>query len=109
MAFMVVKMCVRIRSRNAQKWRRRVQFCTAMEWDDLRYVLAIARGKTLSVAAAKLNVSHTTVGRRLRTIEKRLSVRLFDQKPDIGTSTYPVPSIGRFFYAGAKVKLDKIF
>ena len=33
---------------------------------------------------------------------------LFNQKPDIGTNTYPVPSIGRFFYAGAKVKLDKI-
>jgi outer membrane receptor protein involved in Fe transport len=34
---------------------------------------------------------------------------VFGQKPDIGTSTYPVNSIGRFLYAGAKVKLDKIF
>jgi iron complex outermembrane receptor protein len=34
---------------------------------------------------------------------------LFDQKPDIGTNTYPVPSVGRFFYAGAKVKLDRLF
>lgn len=30
----------------------------------------------------------------------------FDQKPDIGTNTYPVSSIGRFFYFGAKVKLQ---
>jgi outer membrane receptor protein involved in Fe transport len=33
---------------------------------------------------------------------------LFDQKPDIGTTTYPVPSVGRFFYAGAKVRLKDI-
>jgi outer membrane receptor protein involved in Fe transport len=30
---------------------------------------------------------------------------VFGQKPDIGTNTYPVSSVGRFFYAGAKVKL----
>lgn len=53
-----------------------------MEWDDLRYVLAIARGKTLSRAAAGLHTSHTTVGRRLRAIEERLGVRLFDQTPE---------------------------
>lgn len=58
-----------------------------MEWDDLRYVLSVSRGKTLSVAASKLGVSHTTVGRRLRAIEKRLGVRLFDQKPDAFTAT----------------------
>lgn len=58
-----------------------------MEWDDLRYVLALARGRTLSVAARKLGVSHSTVGRRLRAIEKRLGVRLFDQKPDAFTTT----------------------
>jgi outer membrane receptor protein involved in Fe transport len=30
---------------------------------------------------------------------------LFNQKPDIGTSTYPVSSVGRYFFAGARVKL----
>lgn len=30
---------------------------------------------------------------------------LFNQKPEIGTNTYPVPSVGRFFYAGARVRL----
>jgi len=34
---------------------------------------------------------------------------LFNQKPDIGTSRYPVSALGRFFFAGAKVKLDKLF
>lgn len=30
---------------------------------------------------------------------------IFKQKPEIGTNTYPVPSVGRFFFAGARVKL----
>jgi outer membrane receptor protein involved in Fe transport len=31
---------------------------------------------------------------------------VFGQRPDIGTDTYPVPSIGRYFFAGARVKLN---
>ena len=53
-----------------------------MNWEDLRYVLAISRGHTLSRAAALLGTAHTTVGRRLRSIEKALGVRLFDQKQE---------------------------
>ena len=50
-----------------------------MKWDDLQYVLAVARKGTLSKAASSLGVTHTTVGRRLRAIESDLNVRLFDQ------------------------------
>lgn len=53
-----------------------------MSWDDLRYVLALAREHTLSGAASKLAVTHTTVGRRLDEIERTLGVRLFDRTPD---------------------------
>lgn len=53
-----------------------------MDWDDLRYVLAIVRERTLSRAAAALGTSHTTVGRRLRGIEEALGVRLFDATPE---------------------------
>lgn len=53
-----------------------------MEWDDLRYVLAVARERSLSGAAALLSTSHTTVGRRLRALERSLGARLFDQTPD---------------------------
>lgn len=53
-----------------------------MDWDDLRIVLAVARGRTLSAAATTLGVTHTTVGRRLRGIEEALGVRLFDHTPD---------------------------
>ncbi|MDP1914824.1 MAG: LysR family transcriptional regulator [Myxococcales bacterium] len=50
-----------------------------MDWDDLRYVLALHRQKTLSGAATALNVTRTTVGRRLKEAEDRLGVRLFDR------------------------------
>lgn len=53
-----------------------------MSWDDLRYLLAVARHGTLLGAAASLGVVHTTVGRRLTTLEERLGVRLFDRTPE---------------------------
>lgn len=53
-----------------------------MEWDDLRYVLALKNHPTLAAAATALGVTHTTVGRRLRTLEKTLGVRLFDRTPE---------------------------
>ncbi|MGK6320427.1 TonB-dependent receptor plug domain-containing protein [Sphingomonas sp. DT-204] len=33
---------------------------------------------------------------------------VFGQKPDIGTSTYPVDSIGRYIFFGARVKMPKL-
>jgi len=53
-----------------------------MDWDDLRYVLAVSRDRSLSLAGAHLGVSHTTVSRRIRAIEEGLGVRLFDRTPD---------------------------
>ena len=53
-----------------------------MDWDDLRYVLAISRERTLSGAAKSLGVTRTTVGRRVCAIEENLGVRLFDRTPD---------------------------
>ena len=53
-----------------------------MDWDDLRYVLALSRQKTLSGVAQDFGESHSTVGRRLRAFERKLGARLFDQTPD---------------------------
>jgi len=58
-----------------------------MEWDDLRYILAIHREKTLSAAATTLGVTRTTVGRRLKEAEARLGVRLFDRSDEGLTAT----------------------
>lgn len=53
-----------------------------VQWDDLRFALAIARTGTLSAAAESLSVSHTTVSRRLRAMEEQLGARLFDATPE---------------------------
>lgn len=52
-----------------------------MNWDDLRIVLATARSRTLIGAASSLGVAHSTVGRRLRSVEQSLGVQLFDRTP----------------------------
>lgn len=50
------------------------------DWDDFRFVLAIARGGTVSAAAKQLGVDHTTVIRRIDRLERRLSAKLFDRR-----------------------------
>ncbi len=52
-----------------------------LEWDDLRYVLAVASEGSLAGAARSLGVNHTTVLRRVGVFEKRLGLRLFERLP----------------------------
>ena len=49
------------------------------EWDDLRFFLAVARGGTISEGAKALQVNPTTVSRRIRALEERLGVDLFEK------------------------------
>ncbi len=48
-----------------------------MDWDDVRYVLAVAKAGSLAGAAKALSVDHTTVGRRVEAAETSLGVTLF--------------------------------
>ena len=50
-----------------------------MDWDHLRYVLAVARAGTLSAAARRLRVNQTTVARRIIAAQRELNARLFDR------------------------------
>jgi DNA-binding transcriptional LysR family regulator len=54
----------------------------ALDWDDLRFVLAIARGGSTAAAAAALGVNPSSVHRRLVAFEQRLAVRLFERRRD---------------------------
>jgi DNA-binding transcriptional LysR family regulator len=47
-------------------------------WDDLRFFMAVARSRSLSSAAGKLGVTHTTVARRIQALEAALKTRLFE-------------------------------
>src|SRR6266478_5030445 len=51
-----------------------------MEWDDLKYFLAVARAGSLADSAHSLKTSPATVGRRIAALETRLGARLFDRK-----------------------------
>ena len=48
-----------------------------INWDDLRYCLAVAREGSVTAAARKLEVNHTTVSRRISALEQELNVTLF--------------------------------
>ena len=49
------------------------------QWDDLRYILAVARAGSVSGAAQSLNVDHTTVSRRVTRAEQLFNAALFDR------------------------------
>ena len=51
----------------------------ALDWDDLRYFLEVARTQRASGAARRLGVDHTTVARRVRELETALGTVLFDK------------------------------
>jgi DNA-binding transcriptional LysR family regulator len=53
-----------------------------MDWNDLRFFLAVARSGTLSAAAKRLNVTQSTVGRRLASLEGNMGVRLLQRVAD---------------------------
>ena len=48
------------------------------DWDQLRYFLALARDKTLTRAGHSLQVSHSTVFRKIKAMEDELGVTLFE-------------------------------
>ncbi|WP_437308394.1 LysR family transcriptional regulator [Sorangium sp. So ce388] len=52
-----------------------------LNWDDLRYFLAVARHGNLSAAARALKVTQPTVGRRIDAFERRLGAKLFLRSP----------------------------
>ncbi|WP_420336375.1 LysR family transcriptional regulator [Roseibium sp.] len=51
-------------------------------WDDLKFVLAIANAGTVTKAAKGLGVTHSTVSRRLAALEDRMATRLFERLPE---------------------------
>src|SRR5260370_42369761 len=63
---------------------------TMIDWDDVRYFLAGARGGSARAAAERLGVNHSTVLRRIAQLEERLGVQMFEKPP----SGYRLPAAG---------------
>lgn len=59
----------------------------ALQWSDLRVVLAVARSKTLRASALSLHVNQSTVSRRIAALEEALGVRLFERLDGVMTAT----------------------
>ena len=52
-----------------------------IDWDDVRYFLAVARGGSVRAAAEHLGVNHSTVLRRIAQLEERLGAQMFEKLP----------------------------
>ncbi len=48
-----------------------------MDWDNLRYFLAVAQTGSIRAASQKLGVNHSTVSRRIKTFEQKTGQQLF--------------------------------
>lgn len=70
----------------------------AMQWDDLRYVLAVVRTGSALRAARLLGVNQTTVLRRLSALEAVLGARVFERR----TSGQSLTSSGRLIAQAAE-------
>jgi DNA-binding transcriptional LysR family regulator len=61
-----------------------------IDWDDIRYFLAVARGGSVRAAAERLKVNHSTVLRRIAQLEERLGAHMFEKLP----SGYRLTDVG---------------
>lgn len=72
-----------------------------IDWNDLRYLLAVARAGSAAGAARQLGVSHATVLRRIQLLEKGVGAVLFDR---LQTGYVPTVAGRRFVEAGEAVE-----
>lgn len=75
----------------------KVQNGFGMDWNDLRYFLAVAETGSTLAAGRALRVSQTTVARRLAALEAALGLILFDRRP----SGYVLTPAGELLLARA--------
>lgn len=52
-----------------------------IDWDNVRYFLAAARGGSVRAAAKRLAVNHATVLRRIAQLEEHLGAQMFEKLP----------------------------
>ena len=76
-----------------------------MDWDDLRFFLALARSGSVSQAGRSLGVTHTTVARRIAALESNLGARLFDRTAD----GYAMTQTGEDILASAESVEEVVF
>lgn len=76
-----------------------------LDWNDLRFVLAIARAGGLAGAARAQGVNHSTMFRRLNALEERLGVQLFERLP---AGYQPTEAGGRVVAAAERIEAEAL-
>ncbi len=75
-------------NKNADKSRSNMQknitSLAALNWDDLKFFLEVARTRKASNAAKRLGVDYTTVSRRIASLEAGLGTLLFEKSRTTG-------------------------
>jgi len=75
-----------------------------LNWDDLRYCLAVAREGSVTAAARRLDVNHTTVSRRITALEQELNANLFDRS----TTGWLVTPVGEAILGSAEHMAEEV-
>jgi DNA-binding transcriptional LysR family regulator len=74
-------------------------------WDDLRFVLAVARSGHLASAAASLGVNHSTMFRRLNALEAEIGSKLFER---LGGEYRPTQSGQRMIETAERMEAEAL-
>lgn len=87
-------------------WNNAARKCkiAAMNWDDMRFLLAVAQAGSLKGAARSLGVDKTTVSRRLRALEAALGRQVVEVRGQGLTLT----DFGRRLHRHAEVMRDEM-
>ncbi|MHB2210449.1 LysR family transcriptional regulator [Methylobacterium sp. CM6257] len=75
----------------------------SLDWDEFRFVKAVADRGGLTAAAAQLGINHSTAFRRLGALETRLDVRLFER---LRTGYVPTPAGRMMIEAANRIETD---
>lgn len=74
-----------------------------LEWDEFRFVKAVAAQGGLTAAAAQLGINHSTAFRRLTALETKLGARLFER---LRTGYVPTPCGQAMVEAANRIEAD---
>ncbi len=74
-----------------------------LDWDEFRFVKAVADGGGLAAAAQELGINHSTAFRRLGALEAQLDARLFER---LRTGYVPTPAGRAMLAAAVRIETD---
>lgn len=83
---------------------RHLSEASELDWEDVKVVGALARHGTIRGAAKSLSVHHSTISRRVASLENALGARLFDRTPE----GYALTEAGEHIALSAKTMESEI-